>query len=126
VVEDREAEKTLAQRLGSSRFNTGVSWSSTEYEPSARKAGKRMSQSPWMIYGATGDTGSLVAQEAVRHGHKPILAGRSEQKLVPLAQRLGLPWVVADLSDQAHLKKALSEVDAVLNLAGPFMTTAPV
>jgi short subunit dehydrogenase-like uncharacterized protein len=84
-----------------------------------------MSQSTWMIYGATGDTGSLVAHEAVRHGHKPILAGRSEQKLVPLAERLGLPWVVADLGDQAQLKKALSEVDAVLNLAGPFMTTAP-
>ena len=31
----------------------------------------------WMIYGATGYTGQLVAQEAVKRGHKPLLAGRS-------------------------------------------------
>lgn len=28
----------------------------------------------WMIYGATGYTGVLVAEEAVRRGHKPLLA----------------------------------------------------
>jgi short subunit dehydrogenase-like uncharacterized protein len=78
-----------------------------------------------MIYGATGDTGTLVAEEAVRRGHKPVLAGRSEQKLMPLAERLGLPWVVANLEDQAQFKKALAGIDAVVNIAGPFMATAP-
>src|SRR5689334_20550146 len=84
-----------------------------------------MSQSIWMIYGATGDTGTLVAEEAVRRGHTPVLAGRSEQNLVPLAERLGLPWVVANLEDQAQIKKALEGIDAVVNIAGPFMATAP-
>lgn len=85
-----------------------------------------MSQATWMIYGATGETGTMVAEEAVRRGQKPILAGRSEHKLVPLAERLGLPWVVVDLTDQTQLQKALSQVEVVLNLAGPFMATAPV
>lgn len=84
-----------------------------------------MSQATWMIYGATGETGTLVAEEAVRRGQKPVLAGRSEHKLVPLAKRLGLPWVVVDLTDQTQLQKALSQVEVVLNLAGPFMATAP-
>ena len=36
-----------------------------------------MSHSTWMIYGATGTTGTLIAEEAVRRGHQPVLAGRS-------------------------------------------------
>ena len=37
----------------------------------------------WMIYGANGYTGPLLAEEAVRRGHRPILAGRSAEKLKP-------------------------------------------
>ena len=33
----------------------------------------------WMIYGATGYTGELVAREAVRRGLAPILAGRNAE-----------------------------------------------
>ena len=36
-----------------------------------------MSHTTWMIYGATGTTGMLIAEEAIRRGHQPILAGRS-------------------------------------------------
>ncbi len=31
----------------------------------------------WMIYGANGYTGRLMAEEAARRGLKPILAGRN-------------------------------------------------
>ncbi|GAC1365932.1 MAG: hypothetical protein NVS2B12_21360 [Ktedonobacteraceae bacterium] len=31
-----------------------------------------------MLYGAYGHTGTLIAEEAVRRGHRPLLAGRSE------------------------------------------------
>ena len=44
---------------------------------------------PWMIYGANGYTGELIAREAVRRGHRPILAGRSAEKVEPLARELG-------------------------------------
>jgi len=43
----------------------------------------------WMIYGAYGFSGVLLAEEAVRQGHRPVLAGRSADKLAPLAARLG-------------------------------------
>ena len=31
----------------------------------------------WLLYGANGYTGRLVAEEAVRRGLQPILAGRN-------------------------------------------------
>jgi len=78
-----------------------------------------------MIYGATGDTGTLMAEEAVRCGQRPVLAGRSAEKLAPLADRLGLTWIAVNLDEPTQLEKAVSEVDAVVNVAGPFIATAP-
>lgn len=78
----------------------------------------------WMIYGATGYTGQLVAEEAVRRGHKPLLAGRSERKLKPLAERLNLDYVVVGLDDTPALHKAVASVGVVYHAAGPFIHTA--
>lgn len=83
-----------------------------------------MSASQWMIYGAYGYTGTLIAEEAVRRGHRPILAGRAPEKLMPLAQRLGLQYVAVDLHDTARLTQLLRRVDLVLNAAGPFIHTS--
>ena len=43
----------------------------------------------FMIYGATGYTGKLLAEEAFRRGLKPVLAGRDAVKLEPLTSRYG-------------------------------------
>jgi short subunit dehydrogenase-like uncharacterized protein len=81
----------------------------------------------WMIYGANGYTGALVAEEAVARGHRPILAGRSAEKLKPLAQRLGLDYHVFTLEDPHLAARQLSDVDAVHHAAGPFVhTSAPM
>ena len=37
--------------------------------------------SNWIIYGANGYTGELIAREAVRQGLKPTLAGRNKAKV---------------------------------------------
>jgi short subunit dehydrogenase-like uncharacterized protein len=74
-----------------------------------------MSHSTWMIYGATGTTGTLIAEEAVRRGHQPVLAGRSAASLAALGKRLGLPWKAVSLDQPDQLQRAVSEVDAVLN-----------
>ncbi len=79
--------------------------------------------SKWLIYGATGYTGKLIARQAVKSGHRPILAGRSAQKLAPLAQALNLEWVAVDLTDKTALAEALDGVSLVLNTAGPFGST---
>lgn len=83
-----------------------------------------MANNRWMLYGAYGYTGELVAEEALKRGHKPILAGRSAEKLVPLAERLGLEYQVFSLDDTPALKNALADVDLVFHAAGPFIYTA--
>lgn len=78
---------------------------------------------PFLIYGAYGFTGELVAREAVSRGLRPHLAGRDAAALEPLAQELGLPWRAFPLEDGAALGAALEEVGAVIHCAGPFVHT---
>jgi short subunit dehydrogenase-like uncharacterized protein len=82
-----------------------------------------MPDKTWMIYGANGYTGTLIAEEAVRRGHRPTLAGRSADKLAPLARRLGLDYVAASLQDEAALSKVAREFKLVFHAAGPFIET---
>jgi short subunit dehydrogenase-like uncharacterized protein len=84
-----------------------------------------MSRATWMIYGAAGSTGTLIAEEAIRRGHQPLLAGRLAEKLASLGKRLGLPWISVGLDEPARLQRAVSEAGAVLNAAGPFIVTSP-
>jgi short subunit dehydrogenase-like uncharacterized protein len=80
--------------------------------------------STWMLYGAVGYTGTLIAQHAHVRGHRPLLAGRNQSALAALAGRLDLPHRAVRLDDPAALSAALAEVDLVLNAAGPFLHTA--
>jgi short subunit dehydrogenase-like uncharacterized protein len=84
-----------------------------------------MNESPsWMLYGAAGYTGTLIAQHAHQRGHRPLLAGRSAPAIIALAERLDLPHRALALDDPASLAAALAGVDLVLNAAGPFLHTA--
>ncbi|HSZ75481.1 MAG TPA: saccharopine dehydrogenase NADP-binding domain-containing protein, partial [Rhizomicrobium sp.] len=78
----------------------------------------------FMIYGATGYTGKLVAKEAKRRGFNPLLSGRNAAKLKELAEPLGFDYVAVDLADAAGLDRALTGVDAVVHIAGPFSATS--
>ncbi|ONI87287.1 saccharopine dehydrogenase [Saccharothrix sp. ALI-22-I] len=75
----------------------------------------------WMVYGANGFTGTLVAELAVERGLRPVLAGRSAEKVRPLAERLGLEHRVFGLEDAVD---ALRDIDAVAHCAGPFSATS--
>src|SRR3954454_12815395 len=87
--------------------------------------GGSMSHTTWMLYGATGTTGTLIAEAAIRRGHQPMLAGRSAASLAALGKRLGLPWQAIGLDQPDQLQRAVSDVDAVVNAARPFIATAP-
>lgn len=78
----------------------------------------------WLLYGANGYTGELIAREAVRRGHRPILAGRNKTQIQALAKELNCPSRVFGLDDQTATLVALEDVAAVLNCAGPFSQTA--
>ena len=80
--------------------------------------------SQWLLYGANGYTGRLIAQLAVKRGARPVLAGRSRAQVEPLAQQLGCPWRVFSLEDPAAVAMQLEGVSAVLHCAGPFCDTA--
>jgi len=78
----------------------------------------------YLIYGAYGYTGELIARLAVEKGHRPLLAGRDESKLSLLAEELCLPYAAFDLREKEKLQDLLNRVSLVLNCAGPFSQTA--
>ena len=78
----------------------------------------------FMIYGATGYTGKLVARTAKALGMNPILAARNEARLKSIAGQHGFDYRAFDLSDTKALDDALSLVDVVLHIAGPFSQTS--
>lgn len=78
----------------------------------------------WLLYGAYGYTGRLIAAEAVKRGLSPVLAGRREKPLRKLGEELQLDWRVLDLEDGNALEAAFEPFELVLNCAGPFERTA--
>ncbi|HKM63052.1 MAG TPA: saccharopine dehydrogenase NADP-binding domain-containing protein [Acidisphaera sp.] len=81
----------------------------------------------FMVYGATGYTGRLIARAAKAAGMAPLLAGRDADRLGRVARELGLKSRAISLSDTSALRQALSEVTVVLHAAGPFSrTSAPM
>src|SRR6476646_10132605 len=81
--------------------------------------------SNWMLYGAYGTTGRLILDEALRRGHRPLLAGRDGAQLSALGQATGLSTLRLPLDDSAALRVALSRVSLVLLAAGPYSLTGP-
>ncbi len=77
----------------------------------------------WLIYGANGYTGRLIAEEAVRRGLRPVLAGRNASALEPLAKKLGLPVRAFALDRPEAVRSGLHGMGLVLHCAGPFSAT---
>jgi short subunit dehydrogenase-like uncharacterized protein len=77
----------------------------------------------FLLYGAYGYTGELVAEAAVKRDLDPLLAGRREQPLADLATSLGCEYEAFDLSHRTALTETLETVDVALNCAGPFIET---
>lgn len=78
----------------------------------------------WMIYGATGYTGQLVIEEALRRGHRPMIAGRNLEKLKILAEYYGLDYAAFYLDDIHTIVEAIADMDIVYHAAGPFIHTS--
>lgn len=78
---------------------------------------------PWLIYGAYGFTGRLVAERAVARGLQPVVAGRDAAKTHALADELGLEARVFTVDDPGALRAGLRGMHLVLNVAGPFSKT---
>ena len=75
-----------------------------------------------VVFGATGYTGELIASRLVAAGERPVLAGRSQERLSALAARLGdLEVVRADAMRQNTVFDLVTSSDDVLiSTVGPF------
>ena len=74
-----------------------------------------------VVFGATGYTGTLVAQRLVAAGSRPVLTGRSPGRLAALAERLGgLETMRADAGHPSSLLDAVGAGDVLVTTVGPF------
>jgi short subunit dehydrogenase-like uncharacterized protein len=80
----------------------------------------------FLIYGATGYTGRLLAEAAHARGLCPVLSARDERRLAGVAGPLGLEHRAARLDGglDGKLDAALRGVRVVVNAAGPFAATS--
>lgn len=78
----------------------------------------------WLIYGANGYTGELIARAAAARGLTPVLAGRNRSAVEKLAHELHLPSRVFDLTHSPGITRNLADMKLVLHCAGPFQKTA--
>lgn len=78
----------------------------------------------FLLYGANGYTGELIARAARERGLRPLLAGRSRQKVEAVARSLDLDFRIFDLSDAGAVRNAVRDLPLVLHAAGPFIRTA--
>lgn len=78
----------------------------------------------WLLYGANGYTGSLIARHAAVRGMRPILAGRNKERVEALATDLGFDARIFSLEDPVAAASQLDGVRVVLHCAGPFSRTS--
>jgi short subunit dehydrogenase-like uncharacterized protein len=83
-----------------------------------------MKRKNWMLYGANGYTGRLIAAEAKKQGLSPILAGRNAKSIQQIAEETGFDYRVFGLDDAQSVNKAINDCHLVLHCAGPFSVTS--
>lgn len=82
-----------------------------------------MQKNKVLLYGANGYTGELIARYAKDYNLTPVLAGRNEKNIRPLAERLQLTYRIFSLDDATELQQQLLDVQLVIHAAGPFANT---
>ncbi|HLW54449.1 MAG TPA: NAD(P)H-binding protein [Candidatus Angelobacter sp.] len=79
----------------------------------------------YVVTGATGNTGKVVAEQLLSQGKKVRAIGRHADKLQVLAAKGAEPFV-AELTDREALTRALSGAEAVYAMIPPNVTTTDV
>jgi uncharacterized protein YbjT (DUF2867 family) len=72
----------------------------------------------YVVNGATGNTGSVVAKQLLAHGQKVRVIGRTADRLQPLTA-LGAEPFVADITDAGALGRAFAGAQAVYVMLPP-------
>jgi short subunit dehydrogenase-like uncharacterized protein len=83
-----------------------------------------MAHEPFLIYGANGFTGRLIAERAKACGFRPIVAGRSRGPVEDIASRVGFEARVFELDSPDAVLEGIRGARLVLHCAGPFSKTS--
>jgi putative NADH-flavin reductase len=75
----------------------------------------KAARSKILVLGATGGTGRLIVNQALRHGHQVTALVRSPEKASELK---GATLIVGDVRDEKTLREALKGQDAVVSSLG--------
>lgn len=81
-------------------------------------------QNDFVLYGANGYTGELIARLSKTYGLRPLLAGRNKEAILKLATELVYDYRIVDLQDTVGLDELLNGQKLVIHAAGPFSKTA--
>lgn len=76
------------------------------------------------VLGATGSTGNMVVQEALRRGYSVVALARTPSSLDISHENLTI--LKADMNSIETLKKAMIGIDAVISCAGSKSTKPPI
>jgi uncharacterized protein YbjT (DUF2867 family) len=79
----------------------------------------------YVVIGATGNTGKVVAERLLAKGESVRVMGRSAERLQPLVAKGAEPFV-ADVTDAAALTKAFTGADAVYAMVPPNVAISDV
>lgn len=75
-----------------------------------------------VVYGATGFTGQLVVNALVEMGRDDwVVAGRNEERVAELADRVRRPYRIADTQDPRSLEEMARGARVIVSTAGPFL-----
>ena len=77
-----------------------------------------------LIYGSNGYTGELILERALAEGARPILAGRTRDKIETQAALSELEFRIFSLDEPEAIDEGLKDIKVVINCAGPFSRTA--
>lgn len=76
-----------------------------------------------VIYGSYGYTGRLISELASKSSSNVLLAGRNRDRLEHQAEKLELPYFVANLDRPDDLDRLMANATVVIHCAGPFHRT---
>lgn len=72
----------------------------------------------FLIYGATGYTGKLIAERSKKLKLNPILSGRNLEKLKQVAEPLGFEFEPVELTEKEKLLKLKELIHISMSLPG--------
>ncbi|MEY3245410.1 MAG: hypothetical protein RL253_567, partial [Bacteroidota bacterium] len=71
-------------------------------------------QNHFVLYGANGYTGELIARLSYAYGLRPLLAGRNTEAIKNLAKELSLEYITVGLDNPAALDNLLKGQQLVI------------